>query len=271
MTPIPFLLFLDYPNACYISIILLHPQCGNHKDEFTGTFRTVLTVEFLSAFDAVDQERFERRRPSSLHGQWRPLWQIFLFGRLCQGVVFFCRFVGMVLKRKKVANHRFGGMDWNEKSLWTSDGISTNIERVDEFWLAPVCTSFSAINVGTSRRSPCTPWGDVSRDYIVLGNLLASRSILLAMLATALNGTWFLEQPGSSLLWLPRMEHTRHYGALTPKLAMAMWIDVCLDLIETYEDFHKLCWRVSLYDDACFSYTLWSIDCCMILLCCVVK
>jgi len=102
-------------------------------------------------------------------------------------------------------------------------------------WLAPVCTSFSAVNVGTSRRSPCTPWGDVSRDYIVLGNLLASRSILLAVLATALNGTWILEQPGSSLLqWLPRMEHlrvhgvrhfevhwwARHYGALTPKLVL---------------------------------------------------
>ena len=42
-------------------------------------------------------------------------------------------FCWMVLKRKKVANHRFGGIDWNEKSRWTSDGISTNIERVDEF------------------------------------------------------------------------------------------------------------------------------------------
>ena len=102
-------------------------------------------------------------------------------------------------------------------------------------WLAPVCTSFSAVNVGTSKRSPTTPWGDVSRPYIVLGNCLASRSILLTMLATALGGTWILEQPGSSLMqWLLRMEHlrvhgiphyvvqwwARHYGALTPKLVL---------------------------------------------------
>ena len=63
-----------------------------------------------------DQERFERRRPSSLHGQWRPLWQIFLFGRLCQGVVFFLWFlVGWFWSDKKVANHRFGGIDWKWK------------------------------------------------------------------------------------------------------------------------------------------------------------
>ena len=126
---------LDYPNACYISIISLHPQCGKPtKMSLPALFVAGLWLNFFLHFHAVDQERFERRRPSSLHGQWRPLWQIFLFGKGSAKVWGFVGwFCWMVLKRKKVANHRFGGIDWNEKSRWTSDGISTNIERVDEF------------------------------------------------------------------------------------------------------------------------------------------
>lgn len=101
-------------------------------------------------------------------------------------------------------------------------------------WLALVCTSFSSINQGTSRRSPVTPWGDTSLEYIQLGNCLASRTILLCLLCSALRGKFYLEQPGSSLLgWFPRMEMLtstvrlwlgcwwgRHYGALTPTLGV---------------------------------------------------
>lgn len=115
--------------------------------------------------------------------------------------------------------------------------------------LACVCTSFSAMNVGTSRRSPCTPWGNTSLPHVREtrlacihalpssaedGNTLASRTVLLCMLATALGGSWAIEQPGSSYFgWYPRLEAflaklamrtyktawwARHYGALTPML-----------------------------------------------------
>lgn len=32
--------------------------------------------------------------------------------------------------------------------------------------LAMVCTSFSAVNQGTARRSPTTPWGDLGRQHV---------------------------------------------------------------------------------------------------------
>lgn len=33
--------------------------------------------------------------------------------------------------------------------------------------IAVVCTSFSSMNTGTSKRSPTTPWGDCSRPHVV--------------------------------------------------------------------------------------------------------
>ena len=101
-------------------------------------------------------------------------------------------------------------------------------------WLATVCTSFSSMNLGTSKRSPTTPYGDCSRRHVVVGNLLASRSILLIMVATCLRLRWYLEQPGSSIInWYPRFEDLvtmfpcwqaawwqRHYKSLTPILGL---------------------------------------------------
>ena len=102
-------------------------------------------------------------------------------------------------------------------------------------WLAVVCTSFSAVNVGRSKRSATTPWGDTNLSYVNLGNLLLSRTILLILLATCLGKTWVVEQPGGSLLpFYPRWEKliatikpiyraawwARHYKSLTPNLVM---------------------------------------------------
>ena len=108
------------------------------------------------------------------------------------------------------------------------------LNAAEEFtsWLAVVCTSFSSMNVGTSKRSPVTPWGDQDRPHVVLGNLLMSRTILLVFLVTALKGRWYIEQPASSAAqWYPRLEYmlsripvwvsqwwARHYGGLTPML-----------------------------------------------------
>lgn len=76
-------------------------------------------------------------------------------------------------------------------------------------WLAEVCSSFSAVNVGTSKRSATTPLGDTNLSYMNLGNLLLSRTILLILLATCLGRTWVVEQPGGSLLpFYPGWEET---------------------------------------------------------------
>lgn len=101
--------------------------------------------------------------------------------------------------------------------------------------LAVVCTSFSAVNVATSKRSPATPMGDCSLPYVrdtwfqysindfdytfclnpfnfqntdQEGNNLLSRAILICMLVVALGGVFLVEQPASSRLpWYPRWEN----------------------------------------------------------------
>ena len=42
---------------------------------------------------------------------------------------------------------------------------------------AVVCTSFTAVNVGTHKRSPLNPEGDVSLGYVRTGNLLLARKL----------------------------------------------------------------------------------------------
>jgi len=125
-------------------------------------------------------------------------------------------------------------------------------------WIALVCSSFSAVNVATSGRTPATPWGRTFLPYVAApwhatemhktsslqlirnhllseaGNCLASRAVLLAMLCWALHGCFGVEQPRSTrLVHYPRWERfllvralklwwaawwARHYSALTPTL-----------------------------------------------------
>ena len=125
-------------------------------------------------------------------------------------------------------------------------------------WIALVCSSFSAVNVATSGRTPATPWGRTFLPYVAApwhatemhktsslqlirnhllseaGNCLASRAVLLAMLCRALHGCFGVEQPRSTrLVHYPRWERfllvralklwwaawwARHYSALTPTL-----------------------------------------------------
>ena len=65
----------------------------------------------------------------------------------------------------------------------------------------------SLSNRGTSQRSIYNPLGDCSLPHVRLGNLLANRSILLLILASAFGVRWLLEQPSSSM-WpeLPRWQ-----------------------------------------------------------------
>ena len=80
--------------------------------------------------------------------------------------------------------------------------------------LAPVCTSFCLVNVGTHQRSATNPLGNTDHLYIRNGNLMASRVALIVFLLTAM-GIWvLLEQPMSSFMELhPRIaQWIAHFG-----------------------------------------------------------
>ena len=76
-------------------------------------------------------------------------------------------------------------------TLCTIDGGSHNE--------APVCSSWTFMNRGTSGRSASKPLGDTSRQYVREANCMVSRATLIAYLCAAM-GLWILhEQPRGSL------------------------------------------------------------------------
>ena len=90
-------------------------------------------------------------------------------------------------------------------------------------WFAIKCSSFVAVNAGTSARSACAAVGFLEHASVRLANCLLERTILLIMLVQACNGVWALEQPGSSTLeyypaWLYLM--TAHYNLFGEPVAL---------------------------------------------------
>ena len=82
--------------------------------------------------------------------------------------------------------------------------------------LGTVCTSFVFINAGTHRRSRVQPLGRQDLVHVALGNILASRSSLLAWLAWGMGGLFVLEQPRSSIMvelpsWQALIAYFAHY------------------------------------------------------------
>ena len=74
-------------------------------------------------------------------------------------------------------------------------------------WSAPVCSSFTRINIGTSQRSPTRPLGCTSYRSVQDGNLLVSRLALVLRLLDALGIWWCFEQPAGSLMqYHPRVQ-----------------------------------------------------------------
>ena len=68
---------------------------------------------------------------------------------------------GLIFRDKKTFSHV---ASWKFRlAVWTI----LNTSPKDFFVLiACVCTSFSAINQGTAKRTPATPWGDCSRPHV---------------------------------------------------------------------------------------------------------
>lgn len=90
---------------------------------------------------------------------------------------------------------------------------------------------FKLRNVGTSKRSTSRPFGEEKYSSVHMGNVLASRTLLLMMVAHTLGCVFILEQPKGSLMEnlptfqellqkIPIWRHTLqmgHYGAPSKK------------------------------------------------------
>lgn len=67
-------------------------------------------------------------------------------------------------------------------------------------WAAPVCSTWTFMNRGTSCRKPWRPLGLVSVPSVRQANIMVSRVAMLCKLADNLGSWWCLEQPRGSLL-----------------------------------------------------------------------
>jgi len=65
---------------------------------------------------------------------------------------------------------------------------------------APVCSSWTFMNRGTSKRSVDKPLGNTRLSYIQDANVMVSRVCMLCWLAAARGLMWIIEQPSGSLM-----------------------------------------------------------------------
>ena len=64
--------------------------------------------------------------------------------------------------------------------------------------LAPVCSGFSFMCSSQAMRFWYDPNGNTSYHWVISGNLMANRVVILAWLCIALGHVFILEQPGSA-------------------------------------------------------------------------
>lgn len=74
--------------------------------------------------------------------------------------------------------------------------------------LGTPCNSFGWMSSSQHERSHQNPWGNMGFPWVVLGNVLASRSCLVAAVLVARSVFWMMENPhGSQLPVLPPLQH----------------------------------------------------------------
>lgn len=143
-------------------------------------------------------------------------------------------------------------------------GVMSAVQGRAVVWFGLVCSSFTVINMGHSKRSFLVPMGDTSKRTVQEGNCLGARTVsfdqtrphhpkthsnnnplrtcLLMLLVLAMNGVFILEQPGGSFFQhFPRFQelcrftkvykvawYMFHYGARTPKRHVAFSNSKCV-------------------------------------------
>ncbi|CAE7359121.1 unnamed protein product [Symbiodinium sp. CCMP2456] len=95
-------------------------------------------------------------------------------------------------------------------------GVMSAVQGRAVVWFGLVCSSFTVINMGHSKRSFLVPMGDTSKRTVQEGNCLGARTCLLMLLVLAMNGVFILEQPGGSFFqYFPRFQElwqtVKHY------------------------------------------------------------
>ncbi|CAL1161775.1 unnamed protein product [Cladocopium goreaui] len=111
-----------------------------------------------------------------------------------------------ILDNVKPYDRKTNFMNINSPSGFALAVISLLRARARDFsaHFALKCASFCKMNVGTSKRSPCSSTGFTDYKSVSDSNRMAERTCLLILLCTALEGVWTLEQPdGSVLEFLP--------------------------------------------------------------------
>lgn len=73
---------------------------------------------------------------------------------------------------------------------------------------------FTLRNSGTSRRSATRPLGETQYPSVALGNVLCARTLICAMIASALGCWLFIEQPQGS--WMEMHPAFQHWMSLVP-------------------------------------------------------
>jgi len=108
--------------------------------------------------------------------------------------------------------------------------------------MAPVCSTWTFMNRGTSKRSLACPYGNAAVQSVQEGNTMVARCVLLLLLLASRGCWWVLEQPQGSLMQEhPALQHLMsvmtvyrhciqmcHYGASSKKrtwlYSNARWI-----------------------------------------------
>ncbi len=97
--------------------------------------------------------------------------------------------------------------------------------------MAPVCSTWTFMNRGTSKRSLACPYGNAAVQSVQEGNTMVARCVLLLLLLASRGCWWVLEQPQGSLMQEhPALQHLMsvmavyrhciqmcHYGASSKK------------------------------------------------------
>ena len=105
------------------------------------------------------------------------------------------------------------------------------IERSGLLWLGVPCCSFSFLATSVHQRSWTRPLGDTQRSFVAMGNLLATRALMLAIVALSRNVYYFVEHPGSTMLAaFPYVQFALSLGNLGCRMTEGLTTRWCLGL-----------------------------------------
>ena len=74
------------------------------------------------------------------------------------------------------------------------------IKKKGLLFLGVPCSSFAWMSSSKHKRKRETPHGDLSQRFVVAGNKICARAVLLVLLVVTRSGFYFIENPGRSAI-----------------------------------------------------------------------